>query len=219
MTFNINDPAPSDKIRNWPSSVTTNEWPRLHDIIDADHNFQNTAGGTPDTSGWHKVVRWINQAGAWNDNSPIPISNHGQLYTKTASGTEHLFYHQGTGGVSANEAPLSIMPCRSGISFSPGNPPTVINTSTVWNATVARTPGGVGAGDYTVSFTQPSQFYIPIVTLMGSTGSKRIGANIYGDTVYGNSVKSTSIRIMIFQFEPENLTDDFRACFVAILGG
>lgn len=216
MTFNINDPAPSDKIRNWPSSVTTNEWPRLHDIIDADHNFQNTAGGTPDTSGWHKVVRWINQAGAWNDNTPTPINDHGQLYTKTISGTEHLLYHQGTGGNASNEAVLSLFPVRSAISFD--NTATIINSSTVWNATVSK----ITTGKFRITFVNPSAFYIPIVSVMPNTDNGRCSAVIRGNAVYGNSVTATTLDILIYNNDtspPLPTTDNFTACFVAILGG
>jgi hypothetical protein len=41
---------------------------------------------------------------------------------------------------------------KAWINFTPGNPP-IINEA--YNCTIARTPAGLGAGDYTVTFTVP----------------------------------------------------------------
>ena len=193
-------------------------------MIEADHTFNDMAGGTPDTSGWHKVVRWVTQAGAYGDNTPAPITTapgFGQLYTKTATDAggvagEHLFYHQGTGGIAKNEAALSLFPVRAAIAFD--NTGTAIAGSTPFNVTGNKaTP--VSTGIFTIEFDldAPSAFYIPVITLMPN-GSNQLYANVFNDNTYGNGVDATRIKIRITNFTP-TVSNGFTACFVTILGG
>lgn len=61
MTFNVNLPLSTDKIRNFPANITTNNWPRIVANFNNDHVFQNTAGGAPDQTGWHKLMNMQDQ--------------------------------------------------------------------------------------------------------------------------------------------------------------
>ena len=88
MTFNAAIPANTDKIRNWPSQVTTNMWPRLQTIIQSDHQFNASAAGN---DGYHKVGHLINQGG-----TPVGTPGFGQFYTKTIAAENELFFRGGT---------------------------------------------------------------------------------------------------------------------------
>lgn len=85
MTFNQLLPLSTDKIRNFPGNVTTNNWPRIVANINADHLFQNTAGITPpasiDQTGFHKVIRFITQTV-----DPGNLADSIQLYAKDFNG-------------------------------------------------------------------------------------------------------------------------------------
>lgn len=218
MTFNVSDPAPADKIRNWPSSVTTNEWPRLKAIIEADHTFNNAAGGAPDTSGWHKVVRWVNQAGAYGDNTPAPITTapgFGQLYTKTFNGTQHLFYHQGTNGVAANEAPLSLWPVRAFALFDSTGAFIVGSTSFNCGAAITK-PGGTGVYRMTFDTAMPSAHYMPVITVQPT--------NSVATKLAGSVVNSSNLTTMVdFQiWSPASngtASEAFDTCMVMVFGG
>lgn len=97
MTFNQNAPLATDKIRNWPSEVTTNEWPRLVANINADHQFQNTAGVNPtygvDITGYHKVIHMLEQG-----SDPTTGTLVGALYGKSVGGFNNLFYRVPSSG-------------------------------------------------------------------------------------------------------------------------
>lgn len=203
MTFNVSDPAPSDKIRNWPSSVTTNEWPRLRDMIEADHVFNNAAGGAPDTSGWHKVVRWINQGAA-----PAAITSHGQLYTKTAQGLsgtdgEHLAYLSGTNPATYPESILSLFPIRAAAIFDGG---TLAFTGTPYNFNAVLSPS---AGVYTMAFTAalPSANYFVCAFQNGTVDR---WAQFNSPTTAGFQIRSFG-----FGGGPANMTQ----CRVLVFGG
>lgn len=89
MTYNVNDPLATDKIRNWPSSVTTNEWPRLKTIIEGDHQF-NLSAATND--GYHKVVHSILQG-----SHPAGLGNILQTYNYSFNSDTYLFGVTGSG--------------------------------------------------------------------------------------------------------------------------
>lgn len=76
MTFDPSRPTPAEKIRDFPSFVTTNEWPRLKANIQGDHFFQDTAGGSPDPTGYHTVIHLYPQA------TPANLAGYSQKYGK-----------------------------------------------------------------------------------------------------------------------------------------
>ncbi len=167
MSYNTNIPNPTQSPSLFPGQATTN-WTRLKTIINADHQFNDSVAST---DGYHKVVRWVNQAGALGDNTPVSIAGVGQLYTKSVTQmvgvvpttSEQICYQKGTGAVAASEASLSILPVRAYANFN-GNAGIVNRES--FNCVITRT----GLGRYTLTFDvanqPPSDRYIAI----GSAG-------------------------------------------------
>ena len=96
MTYNVNTPLSTDPLRQFPGDVSTNQWPRLRTIIDADHNFSNSASAT---QGYHKVIHFVDQG----TTDPAAVPGVGQLYTKTPAAytnpDQFAFYQSGDGSV------------------------------------------------------------------------------------------------------------------------
>jgi hypothetical protein len=170
MTYTNTLPLTTDKIRNFPGDVSTNQWPRINTVVSADHQF-NASAATND--GYHKVVHWIRQAGAFNDGTPAAsaLNNIGLTYTKRQSNgaatptyREALFFKNGTASAaddgSVIETQLTAAPIRAMIVF-PGATPLV--PTFAFNATAATT----GTGLYTITMgagTVPSANYGIFVT-------------------------------------------------------
>lgn len=126
MTFNENTPHPSDKLRVFPGDVTTNMWPRLKTMINADHQFNNSAASN---DGYHKVSRWVNQSGALGDNTPANIASTAQFYTKSlvykkqtgdASTRQVLMMQPGGRTAATEEVALGAAPIRAAVSVTAG---------------------------------------------------------------------------------------------------
>ena len=79
--------------------------------VGMDHNWTKTSGA-PD--GYHKVVNFVNQAGA-----PGVVANIGQLYTLTSGGTQQLFYETG-GGTQYQLTGLAALSAGNGYTTLPG---------------------------------------------------------------------------------------------------
>lgn len=122
MTYNVNSPLDSDKLRVFPSNLKTNFWPRIKAIVNGDHDFSDAASAT---QGYHKIVHFINQAGVFGDGTPIPIAGNGEWYTKTVTLTsggapfvsEQVFYQPGTNGAASREVPVTAAPIRAFVNF------------------------------------------------------------------------------------------------------
>lgn len=89
MSWDPNTPLPADKIRNFPGDITTNCWPRLQSMIQADHQFNNAAAAN---DGYHKVIHFVNQM-----STPVAVAGSGELYTLTKDTTETLYFQEGGG--------------------------------------------------------------------------------------------------------------------------
>lgn len=107
MSFNQNDPAPTDKLRNWPSSVTTNEWPRLKAMIAADHVFNNSALVD---DGYHKIIHFQNQVA-----DPATIAGVTTQFTKTVDVQNELFIKTNLGNVRQITGPSN--PVTNGYTY------------------------------------------------------------------------------------------------------
>jgi len=161
LTFNPNLPQVTDKLRQFPGDVTTNNWPRLTANFGANHIFNNSAAST---DGYHTIAFWSNQSGA-----QTALTGVGKLYTRTITGpntkaTEQLCYIPGTNPVAGDfpEAVLSVMPVRSCVFFNGSG--TAISS---YNCTVAR----IATGQYTVTIaTLPGTMKIYPQALVYATG-------------------------------------------------
>ena len=164
MSYSTNIPNTNQSPSLFPGQAATN-WTRLKTLVNADHQFNDGAAAN---DGYHKVVHWGNQVGALGDNTPAPIAGVGQLYTKsvTTTGTsgattEQLMYHQGTGGLAANEASLSVCPVRAAINFNGAT----LAVRWAYNCTVASAVVGANT-TYTITFTSalPSVNYVAVIS-------------------------------------------------------
>jgi len=91
LTWDANTPLPSDKIRNFPGDITTNQWPVIQTIVSADHQF-NLSPVLNDNSGYHKVIHFVTEGA-----TPAAVAGSGELYTLTKDTTETLFFQEGGG--------------------------------------------------------------------------------------------------------------------------
>lgn len=161
MTFNPNLPQVTDKLRQFPGDVTTNNWPRLTANFGANHIFNNSAAST---DGYHTIAFWSNQSGA-----QTALTGVGKLYTRTITGpntkaTEQLCYIPGTNPVAGDfpEAVLSVMPLRSCVFINGAGV-----TQSSYNCTAAR----VATGQYRVTITTlPSTMKIYPMAIVYDTG-------------------------------------------------
>lgn len=202
MTYTDNLPLSTDKIRNFPGDVSTNEWPRLRALITADHQFNNAAASN---DGYHKIVHWIRQAGTFNDGTPAaaPIDNTGLTYTKrqsdgaaTPTYREALFFKNGTPSAaddgSVIETQITACPIRAMVTF-PGNDPTVSTFS--FNATADYTGPGVTPGLYTITMgagTVPTARYaVQVSTIRNNAGAGLLTSGILNQS----TPTTTSFRI------------------------
>lgn len=197
MTFNPNTPQASDKIRNFPADVTTNQWPRLQTIIAADHQFNASAASN---DGYHKIIRFVNQAGAFGDGTPAPISGVSQLYTKTVVGEQHLFLMPGTAtNAATDEQPISPCVARAYVNFDGTGG---LGNQTLRSAFNVLTVVKTGTGRYTVNFSIPMPSnagvaqYCPLIT-----GGRSSGPNVFGQVTtgaYNTNVTTTGLNIEFY---------------------
>ena len=170
MTWNANNPLSSDKIRAWPSAVTTSNWPQLETMISADHQF-NATPAPNDNSGYHKVARWVNQAGVLGDNTPAvaPVANTSEFYTKTityfqeggtSAGTRQIPCIQPGNRASAAEESSLAAPIRAAVSFNTAS--AILGQA--YNVTDVSI---VNSQTFRITFDKPmpSVFYMVIATL------------------------------------------------------
>lgn len=213
MTWDPNNPLATDKIRAWPNAVTTKNWPQLETMIEADHQFNNTPAPN-DNSGYHKVVRYVNQAGAIGDDTPAaaPVADTAELYTKSlvyrkeggTGGTRQVLMQQpGNRAAAAEESAIGAAPIRAAAIIQGGG---TIQGGAFNITSVAYT--GVG-NIYLITMTtaMPSTDYLVIATLKGG--------NQYFFTV--TVVSTTQFRIALYNNAgANNLQTDFN---VIVLGG
>jgi hypothetical protein len=211
MSYTTNIPNATQSPSLFPGQATTN-WTRLKTLINADHQFNDSAAST---DGYHKIVRWVNQSGALYDNTPTPIAGVGQLYTKsvtTSAGTsEQLCYHQGTGATASNENCLSLLPIRAYANFNGRITNGVATLNSSFNITsITRTAAGL----YTVVFptVMPSANYI--ITINGQPPS----AGVLVGSIRSGGFATNNIIINFAQISVAGGVDPSIACF-AIYGG
>jgi hypothetical protein len=73
-----------------PLMLANNEY--LQTSVGTDHNF--TANTSTSQDGYHKVIHFVNQV-----SDPSPVTSTGQLYTKTVSSFNQLFYENPQGNI------------------------------------------------------------------------------------------------------------------------
>lgn len=182
MTWDATKPANNESPALAPQQIRTN-WSRLQSIITADHLFSTTSNAS---EGFHKLTRWVNQAGTLGDGNPAPVAGTGQYYTKTVTTTgvmgstagdgEHMMFQRGTGGGSLQEACLTACPVRAAVNFLGRSSNGTCTINWAFNvSSVTRT----NEGFYTATFTvnMPSIYYVPVF-IAGRTGSAAVNSQI-----------------------------------------
>ena len=196
MTYNPNLPLASDKIRNFPADVTTNNWPRLQTIVSIDHQF-NLAAATND--GYHKIVHYVTQAGAFGDGTPAPIPDVGQLYTKTVVNTRHLFYMPGS----------ATLPVREEVSLSACYPRAYVNfdgtgglgAQTIRQGFNVVSVTKTGTGEYTINLSIPLPLIGPqVAPAIAITGQRLAGSSVIGFVAPGSYNGSVGASTLSIQF-------------------
>lgn len=209
MTFSTDVPNASQSPGQFPPQAKAN-WTRLQAMINGDHQFNNTQPA-PNNDGYHKVVHWVNQVGAFGDGTPANIVGTGQLYTKNFNSTQHMFYRSGTTNV---EIPITPVPIWAYVSFI-GSSAAIQGTA--FNCTVVRT----NSGRYTLTFAPalPSANYVPVIQHMRNTALVRAGliGTVVPSTTYSDSVTASTLKIQ-FTDGAANFEDPLRV-MVAIVGG
>lgn len=130
MTWDPTNPLASAKIRAWPGAVTTKNWPQLATMISADHQFNNTPAAG-DNSGFHKVARWVLQAGVLGDNTPAvgTVTDTPLFYSKAltyrkqggaASTRQVLMQQPGSRTSATEETAIGAAPIKAAASFDTG---------------------------------------------------------------------------------------------------
>lgn len=94
-------PAANHSPKNDQPTMQTNA-ASISGLISVDHVGFNS-GATP--GGYHKVIHFLNQG-----SDPGLVSGFGQLYTKTASTDQNLFFESGNGLVTQLTGPLAPVP-------------------------------------------------------------------------------------------------------------
>lgn len=142
MTYNAStNPSATDKIRIFPSQVSTNMWPRLQTIISGDHQFNASVASN---DGYHKVIHLINQAG-----TPAATSGFGQVYTKTVGTENEMFFR---GGALAVELQMSgkKLDAASGYAPLPGGFLLQWGTASASNEVAISFPVAFGVAPYNI---------------------------------------------------------------------
>lgn len=196
MAYDVNVPVATQSPTVFPAQSVEN-FTRLKTLITADHQFNDA---TAANDGYHKVEHFVNQGGAYGDNTPASLgTSTGQMYTKTVNGSEHLCYHQDTSSTAANEVCLTVAPIRAAIAFNSAG--TVEGTA--FNATVART----APGNYTISFTpgplvpMPSANYIVSLQPRNPTEALKISYTKTTTTVVIQVTNSASTSFIDVAFD------------------
>lgn len=105
-------PAANHAPKNDQPTMQTNA-ASISGLIAVDHVGFNS-GSTP--GGYHKVVHFNNQG-----SDPGVVAGVGQLYTKTASADQQLFYESGNGVITQLTGPNAPSSNTNGYTWLPGN--------------------------------------------------------------------------------------------------
>lgn len=190
----------------------------LSTMLGVDHSFP-TNTGVADT-GYHKIIHYVNQGGAYGDGAPASTPPYGKLYTKTATSSggvagEHLFYHQSTGQTNENEAALSLFPVRAAGAFDSSGAP--IAGSTPFNCTC--TPGLNARFTINITTTNtPSKFYIPFVSVLPASG-ETINCSINDGVTYASVMDPAFFSVKTYKANNNQPNANFLALFVIVFGG
>lgn len=214
MAYDSAIPVAGQSPGNFPAQSQEN-FGVLKTIIEADHQF-NATPAPNDNSGYHKVTRWVNTAGALGDNTPAAIASTAQFYTKslnylkeggtTASTREVLMQQPGTRASAAEETALGAAPiCAAGR----WNANSSIQGATFNVSDVSYTSVG-SIYTVTMSNAMPNTNYIVIVSPRALAGVDDIIA-----AVVNNSV--TSFDVIIRRGALANAIT--MACDFIVLGG
>lgn len=121
----------------------------IKSIIGTDHLTFGTATGLQ-SDGWHTVIHSVPQG-----SDPAAIVGYGQVYTKTVSGDQQLFYESG-GGVISQLTPGGVPSvAASGYTYLPGG---IILQWGVYNAN----GGNFSSGSTTNSSSGESKITLPL---------------------------------------------------------
>jgi hypothetical protein len=152
--YNLNIPFATNKpsVDQPDMQINTNS---IASIIGTDHLTFGTATGSQ-IDGYHNIIHFNTQL-----NDPNAIPGTGQLYTRTISGDQELFYESGNGIKSQLTSPSGTSPGFIGYTFLPGG---IIMQWGFINGTHSGSNHTFNAGD-TGSVTFPIPFPNNIFTV------------------------------------------------------
>lgn len=204
MTFNPSLPQITDKLRQFPGDVTTNNWPRLTANFGANHIFNNSAAST---DGYHVIAEWSNQAGA-----QVAITGVGQTYTRTITGpntkaTEQLAYIPGTNPVAGDfpEVILTVMPVRACVFLNGAG--AAISSYVATSTRVAQ-----GIFEITVSGLPSTMKIYPMAIVYATGGLCTCDINVAPAFSGGNWVFRVAVQRSGSAFDPDGV-------YVIVYGG
>lgn len=173
----------------------------IYGLINVDHITFGMANG-----GYHNVIHFNNQG----TSDPPLVSGFGQLYTKTISGDQELFYESGNGVIVQMTANVSILP-RAAVSFqgrSSNGACTINYQSNV--ASVTRT----GQGFYTIAYTtalSSANYYCSLIAQRSSSSQTSLSQ------LTGGSPQTTTQVFVNFLDSSLNDVDPTTAQFIAFM--
>ena len=171
FTFNDTIPASGNNpSADQPTMLANNV--ATQGIIAVDHVGYNMPDG-----GYHTIIHQVPYVPTMLNPDPAPTSGFGQIYQKTISGDQQLFYESGNGVISQISPAILI---RASIAFT-GNG---IAIGTPFNCTVG------GTNPYTITFTTtlPTTNYTWTITGVDTGTNPLIGKVAVGGFTTSNIV-------------------------------
>ena len=201
MTFSTNVPAASDSPGLFPAQAQTN-WGRLKTIIDANHQFNDTAAAN---DGYHVNMKMLGQAVPAND------ATVGQPFVDSADSTNQLSWKDGSNNVYQITPTI---PIRASVTFTvTAGVPTIVNSHNV--ASVSSD----GTGLFTITFTTalPSINYQTHITSQPSATNRTSNAMLRGGATLSVAQAVGSVKIQVQNSSGSNA--DPVSCCVTCMGG
>lgn len=214
MSFDPIQPVPAQSPAVFPPANQTN-MQRLQALFSADHQFNLSAAAN---DGWHKIIRWVSQAGSYGDGTPPTNPSTPLFYTKNIPFIDNnaIVNYNIPLVKSTNGIEFPILPTvRAYVNFQGSN---VNGAQVIRQSFNVQSVERIEEGVYRVNFGQAltNNRYVTIATGMALGNKGRINGFVDGNTNYGNIVKTDSVTVA-FTGSSDNFRD-VRAGNVIVFG-
>lgn len=147
-------------------------------LIARDHvGFNNTLGG------YHQVIHFNNQG-----SDPTVLAGFGQLYTKTGSGDQQLYYKSGNNVVTQLTGPNATVPGTNGYTWLEGD------ILLQWGTIAVNASGSSTTVTFSTSNIQfPTTCFNVTLTMINNQGNSPSANSLF---VKDGSVSNTSFKIV-----------------------